>query len=189
MPWVHWFTDKRYHETAVLPQTKQRSGIIVWACFCGPIKGPVIIWDYKNWGNICSESYCEHILPKVDAFNTYLWDEYRIDTIFMQDRASSHTSYYISERLYALDINIDEGWHPAVSPNLNPQENMWNYWKDDISKQCGAQNLQPSRHDILRKMIFTAWDRIPEAYFDSLGRSMPNRAAELIEKKGAATHY
>jgi hypothetical protein len=36
MPWVHQFPDERFHETAVLPQSKQRSGIMVWACFCGP---------------------------------------------------------------------------------------------------------------------------------------------------------
>lgn len=43
MPYIHRFHDERYHETAVVGQSKQRSGIMVWACFCGNIKGPLII--------------------------------------------------------------------------------------------------------------------------------------------------
>jgi transposase/predicted SAM-dependent methyltransferase len=188
MPYVHRFDDERYHPTAVIPQSGQRSGIMVWSCFCGDIKGPIVIWD-PNWGSIGSATYVEHILPVIDAFNVKLWEDYSIDAIYMQDGASAHTAYHTTQELYDIDVNIEDYWHPSRSPDLNPQENVWNVWKDDVSKQCGPKDIPRSRHHELIAMIRQAWDRIPDSYFESLTRSMPRRCAEVIEKGGAATKY
>lgn len=161
---------------------------MVWACFAGNIKGPLVIWD-PDWGSINSESYCQHIVPLVHGFTDWLWDNYGIDALFMQDGAPSHNSEATTTELYDRDINIEDAWHPSMSPDLNPQENIWDWLKDDVSRQCGITNIPPSRHDLLRQYINNAWNRLPECYLESLVESMPARVAQVIEKEGEPTSY
>ncbi|KAJ5700997.1 hypothetical protein N7493_003005 [Penicillium malachiteum] len=187
MPFIHRFKDERYHPTAVVGQSKQRSGIMVWACFAGRFKGPLVIWD-PAWGSITSASYIEHIIPVIEEFNEFLWSK-GIDAYLMQDGAGPHHAYTTTAEFYDRDINIEDAWHPSVSPDLNPQENIWNWLKEDVSKQCGINNIPKARHHILIQYIQQAWDRLPEEYLVSLTASMPTRVQQVLERQGAATDY
>jgi hypothetical protein len=132
------FVYEKYHETAVIGQTSQRRGIMAWACFAGAIKGPLVIWDPER-GTLNSNTFIEHIVPKIDQFNCDLWENYQIDALLMQDRAPCHWSYQTTEELYGLDISGTD--HPPISPDLNPQEDLWNWLKDYVSSRCVSHDI------------------------------------------------
>lgn len=101
----------------------------------------------------------------------------------MQDGAPCHWSYETTEELYGLDIVETD--HPPVSPDLNPQENLWNWLKEYVSERCpsGVRN-----HD-LASTIQEGWDALPASILENLVYSMPRRVQEVIERDGRATQY
>jgi ketohexokinase/beta-glucosidase len=58
---------------------------MIWGCFSG-LAGlsPLIVWD-KDWGNINSQTYCDHTLPVIEG-----WLKKYPGHILMQDNASMH---------------------------------------------------------------------------------------------------
>ncbi|KAJ5634578.1 hypothetical protein N7528_002420 [Penicillium herquei] len=92
---------------------------MVWACYAGRFKGPLVIWD-PAWGTITSASYIEHIVPVIEEFNEFLWSK-GIDACLMQDGAGAHRAYATSAKFYDRDINIEDAWHPSsVAVNIGP---------------------------------------------------------------------
>lgn len=182
MPYILRFGDERYHKTAVIGQSTQRKGIMAWACFAGDKKGPLVIWDH-NWGTLKSSTFIEHIVPKIDQFNIDLWDNYQIDALLMQDGAPCHWSYETTEELEGLDIVKTD--HPPISPDLNPQENVWNWLEEYVSERChsGIRNHE------LACIVQEGWHALPANILENLVCSMPRRVQEVIERDGRATQY
>ena len=54
---------------------------------------------------------------------------------FMHDNASVHASQETREQFYLLSVNVAKNW-PAVSPDLNPIENVWSWMSGKISKHA-----------------------------------------------------
>lgn len=46
-----------------------------------------------------------------------------------------------TEELY--DFDNTETDHPPISPDLNPQENLWNWLKDYVSQQYSLFDIRP----------------------------------------------
>ena len=60
---------KEFDESCLLPKFKKYESIMVWGCFVGRQKGPVIIWDKKAWGKTMNaKGYQGHILLTLDQF-------------------------------------------------------------------------------------------------------------------------
>ena len=95
---------------------------MVWGCFVGEQKGPLVIYDT---GRMNSTTYVElletHLVPWLlgndgkGIFGDKTWT-------FQQDNALIHTSKVTKEFFKAYDISMLP-W-PAQSPDLNPIENI-----------------------------------------------------------------
>jgi hypothetical protein len=162
---------------------KPAKGIMVWACFAGDKKGPIVIWN-SAWGTLNSSNFTEHIVPKIDQFNIDLWENHQVDALLMQDGAPCHWSYETTGELEGLDV--DKNDHPPISPDLNPQDNLWYWLKGYVSDRCGSSDI---RQPNLISIILEGWDALPANILENLVCSMPGRVHEVIEREEGATRY
>ena len=74
--------------------------------------------------------------------------------ILQQDNAPAHRSRAVRDFLLHEDIPIMEPW-PAVSPDMNPIEHLWDYMKRKMREQPPTQNS-----DELFELLTQIWDNI-----------------------------
>lgn len=101
--------------------------------------------------------------------------------ILMQDNAKPHTAKTTMSWLQQKGIEVLE-W-PAMSPDLNPIENLWALIKRRIEK------CDPSTKSDLKELIEEIWDGIDVELIKCLIKSMKNRLQECIAKKGEKIDY
>ena len=159
-----------------------------WGSFAGVERGPCVFWE-KDWGNMTSEGYREHILPKVVDWIRTKSEETGRDYFFMQDNASIHKARPAREYLGANGIETIP-W-PAYSPDLNPIENVWSAMKRYIQEKYPEfeRDRQRNRAEV-RPIVLEAWyDSTTEAKLSQLIRSMPKRCEDVIEARGGPISY
>ena len=103
--------------------------------------------------------------------------------IFQQDnapihRAKSNISWFTSKKIKLLE------W-PALSPDLNPIENVWGI----LARRVYAEGKQYSNVDELKKAIVHVWENISLEDLRKHSESMPNRIFEVIQNGGNKTKY
>lgn len=87
-------------------------------------------------------------------------------TMFQQDNAKCHVSRdWFSEQ----GLNVME-W-PAVSPDLNPIENLWVY----IQRKVYADAVSFTDKRALKKLIMEVWETLPKEIITNLIGSMRKR--------------
>ncbi|RXN18882.1 2, 5 -phosphodiesterase 12-like protein [Labeo rohita] len=75
--------------------------------------------------NTPSEWYCDKPIPPeiINPATVPLHEQHRPDFIFMDDNAPPHRGHIIRERL--LEAGVPQVEWSALSPDLNPIENLW----------------------------------------------------------------
>ncbi len=170
--------------TCIVERLQRRGGWMFWGCFAGTSKGPGIFWE-KDWGSISAESYRQHIIPVVDGW-IQMERQHGFQLHFMQDNAPSHSAAATINDLE--DRNIFFIKWPALSPDLNPIENVWNKMKDYIEAKWG--NINKPSYDQLRSFVKEAWqEAITEEFLQGLLDSMPERMAAIVSARGGHTKY
>jgi len=149
---------------------------MVWACFKGREKGPLIFWDKEQWGKtIKATSFTSHIVPHFHQF----WQEQsqlQLDYVYLQqDGASPHQAAYTQNHFRTLGIwGYFLDWPPS-SPDCNPIENLWRTLKQRIRHH----NPFPTTNEALHTAIEEEWAAITPDELEALVDSLPTRLREV----------
>lgn len=95
--------------------------------------------------------------------------------IFQQDNAPIHVSKLSKSWFTSKNIEILE-W-PAISPDLNPIENLWGI----MSTRVYANGRQFGTVEELKNCIREVWKNFTVTELQNLILSMPNRIFEVIK--------
>jgi hypothetical protein len=170
-----------WHDLRKEPQyfSKQRfggGGVMVWAGFGCKGKTNIAFID----GNMNAKKYQDmletHLLPFASKISAKKW-------IYQQDNASIHNAKSTREWFNSKKIRLLD-W-AALSPDMNPTENLWGI----LSRKVYSNGRQFNSISDLKQAINESWEEIEVSTLKKLIDSMPNRIFELITKKGSKTHY
>ena len=101
--------------------------------------------------------------------------------VFQQDIDSKHSAKLVMEwLLYRTPKQLD---HPAQSPDLNPNEYLWEL----LNKQIRKRTI--TSQDMLRSVLVEEWQKISSEVTRNLVDSMPRRLQAVIKAKGKQTKY
>lgn len=103
--------------------------------------------------------------------------------IFMDDNARPHRTRAVQQALENGNIARLE-W-PAMSPDLNPIEHVWDY----VSRAIFNRNNPPRNTQELIVAVTEEWDNIPQAVINNLIIGMHRRVDALIRSRGGNTKY
>ena len=151
---------------------------MIWGAITGKEKGPMVVWDKENWGNIAAKTYIQHIVPTVHKF----WESNE-DYLLMEDGAAAHRAKITLEAYNRLGVTrID--W-PASSPDLNPIENVWRLLKARLRKRTDwPYTLEAMEHAIKEE-----WEALCLEDYLHYIRSMPERVQAVIAAHGGHTKW
>ena len=102
---------------------------------------------------------------------------------FQQDNACAHTARATRDFLQQNNVNV-MNW-PALSPDLNPIEHMW----DEIQRRLNEEQPSPTTAAELSVAFQRVWARIPIAFINRLVNSMYRRCAAVINAGGGHIRY
>ncbi|CAG8739127.1 26135_t:CDS:2 [Racocetra persica] len=110
-------------ESSVEIGRSERKSIMVWGCFAGGEKGPLVFMKEKNSSSaINSRRYIEVLKENLIPFWCELIANFGNDITFQDDNAPIHMARYTQE--WMKGENIQRLPWPAQSPDLNPIENV-----------------------------------------------------------------
>jgi hypothetical protein len=187
--WVWVAEDDLTNECRYVPKDKKPWKIMVWAGIS--FDGRTGLHMFETDGSVDSIEY-QHgvssaLLPAIGD-PQYLFPNGAPDhPVFMQDGAPAHTSKltkaWLAEHLPAgWSVNDGEKW-PAYSPDLNPIENLWNYFQNAVVEH------NPTNVAQFKKLLGKVWWKIPQDYIRNLFGSMTRRCEAVIAAEGKMTKY
>lgn len=162
-------------------QTVKHGGgnIKLWGCLTAYGVGPI----HKIEGNMNGKMYQNilktHLLETVDNM-PYPVNE----VIFQHDNDPKHTSKIVKNWLNKQEFQVLP-W-PSQSPDVNPIENLWAYFKSMLLNEYKAP---PSNLNILWERVQEQWYQIPPEYCEKLVKSVENRLYAVKKAKGLWTKY
>ena len=117
----------------------------------------------------------DHVVPYAGFFSE--------NFLLMHDNARCHTSRIT--RQFLDEVNIRTMDWPALSPDMNPIEHLW----DELKRRVRARNPVPSTIEELKAALLEEWYGIPQDTVKKLIRSMKNRLQAVIRARGGNTKY
>lgn len=122
-----------------------------------------------------SDILLEHVIP----YAGFIGENFML----MHDNARCHTARETVEFLREVGIATMD-W-PALSPDLNPIEHLW----DELKRRVRARNPAPETINELKMALVEEWEEIPQETVKKLIRSMRNRLQAVIRARGGNTKY
>lgn len=154
----------------------QGGSLMLWAAF-----------GYLGKSNICfisnrmnAEQYVELLDSELIEF---AGEKYGDNWIFQQDNAPIHNARHT--RQFFEEKNIPVLKWPAVSPDLNPIENLWSI----LSNQVYKNGRQFDNLKSLKTAIQEEWAKLDEDILHRLVDSMPRRITSVQINRGGHTKY
>lgn len=149
---------------------------MVWGGICFNARTELIFVD----GRLDSDRYVSEICePVIRPFMPVIGKKFRL----MHDNARPHEAKKSLEYLHAEGIRRMK-W-PAMSPDINPIEHLW----DELKRRLRNGDHQPQSIEELKLRIQQEWDSLPQNCIQKLIQSMPSRLAAIIHARGGATRY
>ena len=130
-------------------------------------------------GNFNAQGYINQILqPEAVPFL-----QRHGPAILMHDNARSHVARICRQFLNRNNVNILL-W-PAMSPDMNPIEHMWDYLGRKVRARGNVHNLR----DLMENTLIQEWNNIPNVIIRRYVRSMQGRLAACINSRSGHTRY
>jgi transposase len=169
--------DNRYAERFVVPTVhKGGPSLMVWGA---------ISWNHKSslefLDSMTADVYLHQVLQPVGL--PFARTEVPEHLIWMDDNAPPHRAQVVQEYLQAEGVERLQ-W-PAISPDLNPIEKMWDLLRTAVARR----HPLPAKLDDLRVALAQEWDSIPMQTVQSLIRSMTRRCQAVLVAQGGPTKY
>jgi transposase len=172
----YYWHDLRKEKESYFSRQQGGASVMVWAGFSMRGKTDVAVLE----GRQDAAAYCttlrDYLLP-------FARQTHRQGYIFQQDNARIHTARVTTEFLEGHMVNKLE-W-PALSPDLNPIENLWGI----LARAVYKDGKQYENREALIEAIEREWAKIPQNVLQNLINSMNERCRQVIEFKGAKTKY
>ena len=149
---------------------------MVWGAISVTGKTELVIIE----GNLNAVRYQNEILEPVAI--PYL-QNLGPNSILQDDNAHPHRGRIITEYLQNLGVERME-W-PAVSPDLNPIEYLW----DQLGRAVRARVTNATMLADLRQILVEEWDAIPQQCVTRLVTSMRRRCQAVVAAYGSSTRY
>ena len=142
---------------------------MVWGGIMGRRKTNLIVVQ----GNLNAQGYINQILqPEAVPFL-----QRHGPAILMHDNARICPQF-----LNRNNVNVLP-W-PAVSPDMNPIDHIWNYLGRKVRARGNVHNLRD-----LENALIQEWNNIPNVVIRCYVRSMRGRLAACINSRGGHTRY
>ena len=138
----------------------------------GGARGPLIMYC----GNLNVRAYIHLIEEALSMLIDNTLNSSNKQWLFTQDNAPPHRSAYSIKWFKTHKIPLLK-W-PAMSSDLNPFENLWDY----IDKEL--QKMKPKNVTELQQMIQNIWCGVTPVHCQKLVNSMPRRIKECLKSKG-----
>ena len=172
---VYRRVGERFLNTTVSTASDKRS-VMVWAAISATGKSNLVIVH----GNLTANLYINnclrpHLIPFIQQHNN--------NVTFQHDNARPHTAILTRNFLTQSNINVLP-W-PAMSPDLNPIEHLW----DRIDRQIRSQIPQPRTPQQLEQALVNAWNGVHQMDIRRLCLSMRRRCTAVINAAGGHTVY
>jgi hypothetical protein len=172
----YYWHDLRKEPHILSKRSLGGGGVMVWACFTWDFKSEIVFVD----GVLDATKYQNMISPHLQQLSDHFEGN---DWIFQQDNAPIHTAR--STMLWFKSKNINVMDWPALSPDLNPIENLWGI----LVRAVYADGKQYYTINDLKQAIIREWKKIAPQVLRNLVNSMPNRMYQLITLQGKKTKY
>ncbi|KAJ8381891.1 hypothetical protein SKAU_G00026690 [Synaphobranchus kaupii] len=168
---------ERYADCCTDRVTPSNGGsVMVWGGISLTGKTELVVIE----GNLNAVRYRNEILEPVAI--PYL-QNLGPNSILQDDNARPHSARIITEYLQNLGVERME-W-PAVSPDLNPIEHLW----DQLGHAVRARVTNTTMLADLRQILVEEWDAIPQQCVTRLVTSMRRRCQAVVTAYGSSTCY
>ena len=147
---------------------------MVWDCIMGRRKTNLIVVQ----GNLNAQGYINQILQPEAV--TFL--QRHGPAILMHDNARPYVARICRQILNRNNVNVLP-W-PAVLPDMNPIEHIWDYLGRKVLARGNVHNLRDLENALIRE-----WNNIPNVVIRRYVRSMRGRIAACINSQGDHTRY
>jgi hypothetical protein len=175
--WRH--RNTAFHPNHILGTTAfGGGGITVWGCFSLHCKLDLHILN----GTLTGQKYRDDILQPliVPHFDAHALAD---RPILMDDNARPHRARIVHD--YLQQEAIETLPWPAMSPDMNPIEHLWDYLGKKVNeREQKCQNIAE-----LRTALIEEWQRYPQNKLRRLVQGMRRRVQELLQKRGGYTRY
>lgn len=169
---------ERFAECTFSPRIGYQGGsVMVWAGISLEAHTELYILP---GGSLTAARYIEDILQDfVVPYAGFIGNDF----LLMHDNARPHAARITHQYLNEVNIPVME-W-PALSPDVNPIEHVW----DMLGRRMRNRVPAPLTLNQLRQALLEEWELIPQADIRHLILGMPRRIQALIRARGGNTRY
>ena len=168
---------ERFADNCLIDSDRFGGGsVMVWGGIMGRRKTNLIV----EQGNLNVQGYINQILQ----LEAVPFLQRRGPAILMHDNARPHVAVICRQFLNRNNVNVLP-W-PAVSPDMNPIEHIWDYLGRKVRARGNVHNLRD-----LENALIQEWNNIPNVVIRRYVRSMrgPLLVASIVEVATLDTDY
>lgn len=172
----YYWRDLRHEPRYFSTRNFGGGSVMVWGAYSGFGKVALAFISHKMKSGDYQAVLEEHLKPYLGRFRS-------AKLTFQQDNAAIHASKSTKDWLAKSKIPV-LAW-PAISPDLNPMENVWGMMVRDVYDN-GKQYTTVAE---LREAIKSAWNNVTAKSLENLNKSMVKRMKMVFKNDGNTINY